>query len=316
MAIGYQARAFAPASVGNVGVGFDILGHALDAVGDIVVANRSDQQGVSIAGITGVVEDLPTVVERNTAGRAVQSMWDALRPGFGVSLAIEKGIPLGSGMGGSAASAVAAVVAANALLREPLELAGLFSHALAGEAVASGSVHADNVAASLFGGLVYAYVGHQGDVRYARVPVPAGLRCVLVHPACEIQTRDAREALDANVALAALVEHSANLAGVLLACHSGDLALLRRSLCDVLIEPQRAHLVPGFARVKDAAIAAGALGCSLSGSGPSLFAWVEAAAAPDIAAAMSEAFASEEMACDVWVSAIDAPGARLTEQVE
>ncbi len=116
MGIRYQARAFAPASVGNVGVGFDILGHALDAVGDAVVAIRSDDPGVSVAAISGVVENLPTVVESNTAGRAVQSMWDALEPGFGVTLSIEKGIPLGSGMGGSAASAVAAVVAANALL--------------------------------------------------------------------------------------------------------------------------------------------------------------------------------------------------------
>jgi homoserine kinase len=316
MSIRGSARAFAPASVGNVGVGFDILGHALDAVGDVVVASRSDMPGVSVTDITGVVTDLPTIVERNTAGRAVQSMWDDMQPGFGVTLAIEKGIPLGSGMGGSAASAVAAVVAANALLPEPVDLDGLFPYALIGEAVASGSVHADNVAASLFGGLVYAYAAGDGNVRNARVPVPAGLQCVLVHPHCEIKTRDARLALNADVALPIAVEHSANLAGVILACHSGDLELLRRSLRDVLVEPQRAHLVPGFAKVKQAALAAGALGCSLSGSGPSLFAWAETTVARDIATAMSRVFASDKMACDVWVSAIDAPGARLTEQVE
>ncbi len=311
-----SARAFAPASVGNVAVGFDILGHALNAVGDVVMAARSDEPGVSVAAISGVVENLPTVVDSNTAGRAVQSMWDALQPGFGVTLSIEKGIPLGSGMGGSAASAVAAVVAANALLPQPLDRAGLFRHALQGEAVASGSVHADNVAASLFGGLVYAYVGGESDIRYAKLPVPVGLRCVLVHPACEVHTRDARQALGADVALATVVEHGANLAGVILACHSGDLTLLRRSLSDVLIEPQRAHLVPGFTGVKEAAVSAGALGCSLSGSGPSLFAWAEADVAGVVAAAMVKAFASGGMACDCWVSPIDAPGARLTEQVE
>ncbi len=307
------ARAFAPASVGNVGVGFDILGHALVAVGDTVEAARTRRETVTLSGITGIVASLPDAAEQNTAGRAVQAMWETLRPGFGVTLAIEKGIPLGSGMGGSAASAVAAVVAANALLEEPLGLRELLPFAIAGEAVASGSVHVDNVAASLLGGLVFAFAGESRQMRVRKIEVPAALRCVLVHPACEVRTRDARQALDASVPLATVTEHCANLAGVLLAVQNGDLGLLRESLEDVLIEPQRAHLVPGFAAVKQAALDSGALGCSLSGSGPSLFAWVEAERAQSVADAMCAAFENCGMGCDYWISPIDAPGARVTE---
>lgn len=307
-----RSRAYAPASVGNVGVGFDILGHALDAVGDVVEATRGAGSSVTVAKISGVVADLPTNVADNTAGRAVEAMWQSVEPGFSVSLSIDKGIPLGSGMGGSAASAVAAVVAANGLLDAPLSPHALLPFALAGEAVASGSAHVDNVAASLFGGLVFAY-RDATSTRIRQVAVAPGLRCVLVHPACEIQTRDARGALSSNVDLATVVESSANLAGFLLACPTGDADLLRASLRDVLIEPQRAHLLPGFADVKASALGAGALGCSLSGSGPSVFAWVEEGLAERVAGAMVDAFARNGLASDYWISPINARGARTVE---
>jgi homoserine kinase len=185
------AVAFAPASIGNVAVGFDILGQAFPVIGDRVRAARSATPGVRITAVTGIPAALPLEAAANTAGRAVQSLLASQAPAAGIELVIEKGIPLGSGLGGSAASAVAGVVAANELLERPLSRAELLSHAIEGEAVASGSRHADNVAASLFGGLVLTVGGI--TPRCTQVPVPAGICCVLVHPHLFLSTRPDRE---------------------------------------------------------------------------------------------------------------------------
>ena len=149
-----HATAFAPASVGNVAIGFDILGFSVEALGDRITVSRTGEPGVRITGVTGVAGELPTEPAHNTAGRALLAMQEALKPGFGFSMHIEKGIPLGSGLGGSAASAVGAVVAANALLEQPYEPIELLKFAMQGEAAASGSLHVDNISPSLFGGLV------------------------------------------------------------------------------------------------------------------------------------------------------------------
>lgn len=304
-----RATAFAPASVGNVGVGFDVLGHAFPALGDRVQASRGAEPGVRIVAIRGVTQALPHETERNTAGRAVQSLLDQARPPFGVELSIEKGIPLGSGLGGSAASAVAAVVAANELLDAPLAREALLPHAVAGETVASGSPHADNVAPSLLGGLVLT-VGSMAT----RIPVPATIRCVLVHPRMQLETRAARQMLAPSVPLPAFVRQSANLAGVIAGCWAADLALVRAALEDVIIEPQRAPLIPGFASVKAAALAAGAIGCSISGAGPSVFAWCEDGAAGPVLHAMRDAFARAGLESDGWIAAIAGDGARIEER--
>ena len=189
-----RATAFSPASVGNVGVGFDLLGHALEGIGDTVTATRIDEPVVRVASITGYITSLPREAERNTAGRAVAAWRESRRVAFGVELAIEKGIALGSGMGGSAASAVAAVVAAQALLGD-VDLESLYPFALAGETVASGSAHGDNVGPQLLGGLVFAT--HD---RLVRIPVPEALTCVVVHPDQVLETRVARAALAARAA--------------------------------------------------------------------------------------------------------------------
>jgi len=305
------ASAFAPATVGNVGVGFDILGHAFPALGDCVRAERVLRPGVHISSITGVDCELPTEAERNTAGKAVLSLIGSAQPSFGIELAIEKGIPIGSGLGGSAASAVAAVVAANQLLDSPLSPEELLPHAIQGEAVASGSRHADNVAPALFGGLILTVGIDHPHIK--RIPVPASLRCVLVHPHLNLPTRDARAVLTPTVSLSDMVWQTANLAGFLSACYSNDLTLLREALQDVLIEPQRARLIPGFERVKQAAMAGGALGCSISGAGPSVFAWCEWASADLIGTVMVKAFEEHDVPCDRWVAAIDGDGSRVLE---
>lgn len=306
------ATALAPATVGNVGVGFDILGHSFGVIGDRVTARRVAVPGVRIVAIEGVAESLPLEAERNTAGKAVLSLAAAAKPSFGIELSIDKGIPLGSGLGGSAASAVAAVVAANALLDEPLPQLGLLKHAIAGEAVASGSRHADNIAPALFGGLVLT-VGID-DPRIKRIPVPPTVRCVLLHPRMFVSTQDARGLLTRLVDLSDVVWQTANLAGFLAGCYTNDLALIRAAFEDVLIEPQRAKLIPGFADVKRAALAAGALGCSISGAGPSVFAWCEDGAAEAARDAMLEAFRAHRLACDHWIAPVGGDGARVVER--
>ncbi len=304
-----QATAFAPASVANVAVGFDVLGHSVQAIGDRVTAIRSSVPGVRIIAIKGVVQDLPLETERNTAGMAVLAMSKALDLSFGIDLVIEKGIPLASGLGGSAASAVGGVVAANALLAKPLGNLDLLKFAMHGEAVASGAVHVDNIAPSLYGGLVLT-VGIDNPV-VTQIPVPPTVRCVLVHPHMMLSTREARQILSKTVELSNVIWQSANLAGFLTGCFTGNLDLIRASLEDVVIEPQRQILIPGFTAVKQAAISGGALGCSISGAGPTVFAWCEEQHAAGIRDCMVAAFAAHGLESDAWISPLDPRGARI-----
>ncbi|HSD75642.1 MAG TPA: homoserine kinase [Steroidobacteraceae bacterium] len=306
------ATAFAPATVGNVGIGFDILGHTVEAVGDRVTARRVTQAAVRVASIGGVVTDLPRDVERNTAGKAVLSLWQAKRADGGVELEIVKGIPLASGLGGSAASAVAAVVAANALLDAPATPLELLRFAMQGEQVASGSIHVDNIAPSLFGGLVLTVgIDHP---RVKQIPVPPSIRCVLVHPHMRVATRDARGILSQTVTLSDFVWQTANLAGFISGCYSNDLDMIRDAFQDVIIEPQRQALIPGFRAVRAAAMECGALGCSISGAGPSVFAWCEAPSAERACDAMVGAFAEHGQASDHWITSIEPRGARLVDR--
>ena len=306
-----DACAFAPASVGNVAVGFDVLGHSMSAVGDRVTARRTSQRGVRIRRIDGAVRDLPLDPAHNTAGVAVEALLEGLSVDHGYELSIDKGIPLGSGLGGSAASAVAAVVAVNALLREPVDRLTLLKCAMRGEKVASGALHVDNVAPSLYGGLVLT-VGID-DPHVTQIPVPEGVRAVLVHPHIELPTRKSREVLNRMVPLSDVVWQQANLAGFLAGCFTRDLHLIRVSLEDVVIEPQRRGLIPGFEAVKNAAKAHGALGCSISGAGPAMFAWAEDATAPAIRDAMVDAFRAHGLDCDAWIAPIACDGARLVD---
>ncbi len=301
------ASAFAPACVGNVGVGFDILGHTLAGAGDRAQVTRIDEPVVRIAAIEGVVSGLPLETERNTAGAALIALRAALRLEHGFELTLHKGIALGSGMAGSAASCVAALVAANALLDVPLPREALYGYAMDGEAVASGGRHGDNVGPQLLGGLMLATA-----TRLVRIPVPAHWYCALVHPHHVLETRRARAALAGAYALHEFVVQSANLAQVIAGCWRGDATLVREGLKDVLVEPRRAPLVPNFARVQQAALDHGALGASISGAGPSVFGWFEDAHAAHAAAeAMRAAFAEAGLSSDVLVGPIDGPAAEV-----
>lgn len=302
------ATGYAPPSIGNVAVGFDILGQSFDAPGDRVTVRRAEQPGVRITAIRGVVQNLPLDAENNTAGRALRGLVATAEPGFGLEVELEKGIALGSGMGGSAASAVAALVAANALLDPPLSLGTLYELAKEGEAAASGSRHGDNVAPMLLGGLALA--PERGAP--ISIPVPEQLFCAVVHPHFVLETRRAREALRGAYALHDFVRQSEHLALVLAGCFKNDLELIRRGLSDTLIEPRRAALVPGFPAVKAAALAGGALGASISGAGPSVFAWAEGrGTAERVGKAMADAFEAHGQVADVFVSKVSGPAARV-----
>ncbi|HEX2210398.1 MAG TPA: homoserine kinase [Longimicrobium sp.] len=305
-----RATAFAPASTSNLAIGFDILGHPVGPAGDRVTVTRRDQPGVVIGAVSGCAGPLPTDPAANTAGAAILRLLADHAPELGVEVSIEKGIPLGSGIGGSAASAVAAVVAANALLPRPLAREALFPYALAGEFIASGAVHGDNVAPSLFGGLVLVRSAEPADV--VRLPAPPALRCVMVLPRQRLDTRAARAVLPPAIPLHDVIVQSANLAGVVAGCFSGDLALIGRSMRDVVIEPHRSVLIPGFDAVKEGAMDAGALGCSISGAGPSVFAWCDGdEAAHRIRAAMLAGFESAGVTAEGWTCQPGGPGARL-----
>ena len=303
-------RAFAPASVANVAIGFDILGFSVDAIGDLVGVRKTPGRGVVIRAIRGIAGELPVEPRKNTAGQAVLAMLEATEAPFGVEMEIEKGIPLSSGLGGSAASAVAAVVAVNALLDQPRSKLELLKFAMQGEAVASGSLHVDNIAASLFGGLVLTVgIDHP---RVKQIPVPHGLRAVIVHPHLFLSTREARAILKGTVELSDFVWQTANLAGFISGCYTNDLDMLRDSFHDVVIEPQRQALISGFTDVRRAAIAQGAVGCSISGAGPTVFAWVPEERAQAVSDSMSAEFAAHSIEVDRWIVPIDSSGARLS----
>ena len=264
-----SATAFAPATVSNVACGFDVLGFALDEPGDEVTATLMPA-GVTIAGIEGDAGRLPRDAARNTAGVAAQALLKALGETRGVALTIKKGLPLSSGLGGSAASAAAAVVAVNALFGGHASRDTLIRCALEGEALGAGSSHADNIAPCICGGFVLVRSANPPDI--VTLPVPRGLTAVVVHPDLEIETAKARALLGTTVLLADAVRQWANLGAFVHAVHTSDFDLLSRSLEDSIAEPRRAPLVPGLALIKRAAADAGALGSSLSGSGPSIFA--------------------------------------------
>jgi homoserine kinase len=304
---------FAPATVGNVGVGFDLLGHAMVSVGDRVTVTRTEEPVVTVRSAADAETVVPLDAASNTAGAGLLRLVEDLRLSFGFDVLLEKGIPLGSGMGGSAASAAGAILAASRLLSEELPESGLLRYGLYGEEVATGAFHPDNLAPCLLGGLVLAL--GRDPLHVVRIPVPDSLHCVVVHPRLRLDTRDARQVLPRSICLQDHVAQSGKLAGVIAGCYSGDLELIARSLEDVIVEPLRAPLVTGFGRVKAAALAGGALGCSLSGSGPSLFAWCEGKGAGEVLrSAMIEAFDEAGVESRGWVSPVGAPGARIEHE--
>ena len=310
MMAGDFASASAPASIANVGVGFDILGQAFDAARDTVTAFREEEQGVRLGKVSGLVSSLPADSRSNTALAAAEAVLRAANAPFGARFDINKGVPVSAGMGGSAASAVAGAAAANALLEHPFTLEQLLPFALEGERAASDPPPWDNVVACLFGGFVL--VASEEPLLVQRLKVPDGVTAVLLHPQAKVETRTARAILKSEVPMALAVEHSRRVAAFIAGCTTGDLNLVRAGLRDVLVEPQRVHLVPVLPAVQKAALEAGALGCSLSGSGPSVFAWTPEAEAEAVEEAMMKAFAGANIRARAYRAPAASQGVRVS----
>lgn len=302
-----SVRVFAPATVANLSIGFDVLGLAIEGPGDVVVARRVPGTGVRLVEVTGDHGQLPRGPE-NTAVIAALSTMRAAGVSIGLELELHKGLPVGSGLGSSASSAAAAAFATNVLLGSPLRKADLVGPCMDAEEAVSGR-HADNVAPALLGGLILVRSTEPLDI--VRLSLPEGLQIVVVTPDFSLPTREAREALPEMVSLKTLVRHTANIAAFVSACSTNDLALLARCLGDEVVTPARVPLIPGAAQVIDAALEAGALGASISGAGPSMFALCRSErSAQDAGNAMVSAFAKAGLTSTKVVSAADCPGVR------
>lgn len=304
------AQAIAPASIANLAVGFDLLGQAFSGCHDRVSARRTSQTGVKLGQISGLLNQLPTNIADNTALRGADAVLQTAGNPFGVQIEIEKAIPVSAGLGGSAASSVAAVLATNALLEQPLPKTDLFRCALEGERASSDPPPADNVAACLYGGLVLLLPGKTDEV--VQIPAPSGVSSLVFHPALKIETGASRKALAKQVKLSQTLDFAAHIAAFTAACYRDDIGLLRQVMRDVLIEPQRAASISPFSHVQAAALGAGAICCSISGSGPSIFAWVQTTQLQTVQSAMVRAFQTAGIKANCYHSALSIAGASVT----
>ncbi len=302
-------KVFAPASVANVAVGYDILGFALEKPGDEIIVKPSSTPGLKITKITGAKGKLPYDLEKNTAGFAALQLLKHLgEEKIGIDMEIHKKMPFGSGLGSSAASAVAGVMAVNEFLRRPLTKREILPFAVLGEQIADGAYHADNVAPSLLGGITLIRSNEDLDVH--RLHVPKGLYATVIYPQVEVLTKEARDLLSNQVSLDQHIHQSGNLAGFIVGLYNSDFDLIGRSLQDLIIEPQRARLIPHFYEVKEAVLKAGALGCSISGAGPSIFALSRnSLIAENLGQAMQRIFSDQKIEHQLFISLINQEGA-------
>ena len=312
-----MVSAFAPASVANVGCGFDVLGFAINGPGDEVWASRAETPEVQIRAIYGDQGALPLDADKNTAGVAVRAMMWALdkQDEPGIHLKIYKKMPLGSGLGSSAASSVAAVVAVNRLFGDPFTKNELLPFATEGELVASGTAHADNAAASLFGGFVLIRSTNPLDV--ISLPAPEKLHCVVIHPHVEIRTEDTRKILRKQIPLAKAVTQWGNVGALVAGLMKSDYDLIARAMHDEIIEPIRSVLIPGYDSIKKAALQSGALGCSISGSGPSIFALVTSKEqAKETGRKMQAVLNDMALESSLYISKINLRGAEIVNKTD
>ncbi len=305
-----SVRVFAPATVANIACGYDVLGFAVDQPGDEVVVRRSGRPGLRIKKISGDGGKLPLRPEENTVTAPVFRYLERVQHSGGFEFELTKNVPFAGGMGSSSASSVAGVFAVNELLGKPLQTRELLPFAMEGERVACGTAHADNVAPALLGGFVIIRSYDPLDV--IQIGHPRELHCTLVHPEVQIRTADSRKVLPTKVYLKDAVKQWGNVAGLVAGLMKGDFDLIGRSLEDNLIEPVRSMLIPGFHEVRDAALREGVLGCSISGSGPAMFALSKSRETAERSAeAMQATFDELGIESQTHVSAINKKGPRV-----
>jgi homoserine kinase len=300
-------KIFAPATVANVSCGFDIFGLAVNEPGDEVIVTKRNDSKIVIQAITGDDGKLTYDPARNTVTVPIITYLEKQQNTSGFDILLNKKMPLGSGLGSSSASSVAGVFAVNELLGRPLAAANLLSFAMEGERVACGAAHADNVAPALMGGFVI--IRSYSPLDYFKIQTPAELFVSIVHPDIEVNTKDARNILRNEVSLKTVISQMGNVAGLVAGMLSNDYALIGRSMEDKIIEPARSILIPQFFEVKQAALDAGALGCSISGAGPSIFSFSRGMeTAQKVAKAKRKVFESVGIKANVFVSSINQNG--------
>lgn len=303
-------KVFAPATVANVTCGFDVLGFAVEAPGDEVTVSLSDKPGVRILNITGDSGRLPYEASRNTVGAAIIDMLKYLGSNQGVEIILHKKMPLGSGLGSSAASAAAGVVALNILLDTKLPKQQLVGFAMEGERVACGSAHADNVAPAIYGG--FTLVRGYSPLDVIPINTPDELYCSIIHPNIEVSTKEARSILSPDVKLTDAVKQWGDVGGLIAGLMKSDYALIGRSMQDIIVEPVRSKLIPGFYAMKNAALVNGAIGAGISGSGPSIFALSkDIETANLVATSMQKECSAVNLKSEIYVSKINADGVKI-----
>ena len=307
-----SVKALAPATVANVSCGFDIFGFAVEAPADEVVITLTEKPGVVIKEITGDDGRLPLDASRNTSGVAVREFLKKIESNSGAEIILHKKLPLGSGMGSSAASSAAALVAINHLFDNPFSREQMLPFAMEAERIACGSAHADNVAPALLGGFVL--IRSYSPLDVTKIPTPAGLYCTLVHPHIELKTEDSRRVLKSSIQMKDAITQWGNIAGLVVGLMKPDYGLITRSLQDVIAEPIRSVLIPGFDDIKITALEHGALGSGISGSGPTIFSLsTDQETAEKVGAEIRQRFVDMKLKSDVFVSRINHTGARIVE---
>jgi len=302
-----EIKIFSPATVANVSCGFDVLGFCLDTIGDEMIIRKTDKKGIWITKIEGY--DLPFETEKNVAGVSALALYEDAQPNCGFEIEIYKKIKPGSGVGSSSASAAGSVFAINELLGKPYNKTQLTYFAMKGEALASGSEHADNIAPALFGG--FTLVKSVTPIEVLQIPTPSNLYVTVIHPQIEIKTSEARAILPKEVELKKAITQWANVGSLIHALHTNDYQLIKRSLEDVIVEPHRSKLIPFFNDVKLAANTY-ALGTGISGSGPSIFALSEGIEnANKVEQAIRNVYSKTDIAFETYVSKINVQGMKI-----
>lgn len=300
-------KIFSPSSVANLSCGFDVLGLCLDTIGDEMIIKKSKKPGVRIIKIEG--ENLPLSIEKNVAGVAAKSYLNKFPTEIGIEIEIYKKIKAGSGIGSSAASAVGAVFGINELLERDIKKIDLIPFALEGEKLASGEAHADNIAPAMLGG--FTLIRDLKSLDIIKLPSPSELVVTIIHPKIELKTSNARAILKTQVPLKNVVKQTANIAGLISGLYSNDYNLISRSLNDEIVEKERSLLIPKYYSLKNSALEAGALGCGISGSGPSIFALSRGyIIAKEVANSFKNIISKLNIDFDIYISKINSKGVR------